>query len=70
MNQETNNTIALSQIAVAQGTEDVKRFTIDLPGELHATLKMKAAMMRMTMRDYVIAIIETSLQEASDAQKI
>ena len=68
MNQETNSTIALSQKPVTQGTEDVKRFTIDLPAELHATLKMKAAMMRMTMREYVIAIIEASLQEKTDAQ--
>ena len=68
MNQETNSTIAPGQKLVAPGTEDVKRFTIDLPAELHATLKMKAAMMRMTMREYVIAIIEASLQEKTDAQ--
>ena len=68
MNQETNSTIATVQKLAAQGTEDVKRFTIDLPAELHATLKMKAAMMRMTMREYVIAMIEASLQEKTDAQ--
>lgn len=53
---------------IGQPGENVKLLTIDLPTELHIALKTKAAMMGLTMRELMIAVIQESLKEKPQGQ--
>lgn len=68
MNQETSSPTVPGIKPEAAGAEDVKRFTVDLPTNLHVALKMRAATLRLSMREYVITIIEAALNEKTDKE--